>query len=100
VVTDASCGGAACPPLSEEEPCGTCPNKAACLDGACFTQYPYCSGPSYGVVANGGGVNACVCGSGSYAVCTTTGECPTDQVCILIPEGSGFVGHCLAGCPA
>ncbi|HET8523322.1 MAG TPA: hypothetical protein VFL82_08820 [Thermomicrobiales bacterium] len=98
VVTEASCDGAACPPLSEEESCGTCPDNAACLDGACFIKYPYCS--SYGVAANGGGVSACICGSGSDEVCTTTGDCPTDQVCILIFQGGSFVGRCRAGCPA
>jgi hypothetical protein len=100
VVTEASCGGAACPPLSEEEPCGTCPDTAACLDGACFTKYPYCSTGRFGVVANGGGVNACVCGAISNQVCTTTGECPTDQVCILTPSGGVYVGYCAVGCPA
>jgi len=52
------------------------------------------------VAANGGGVNPCVCSAGSYAVCDTTGACADGEVCILIFEGSGYVGHCFGGCPA
>jgi hypothetical protein len=109
VITEASCGGT-CPELSEsvscnEQPCGqicgetTCVPGGACLDGECFTQYPNCTS-SYGVVSNGGGVNACICGSGSGEVCETSGACPDGQVCILIPSGDGYTGYCYTGCPA
>jgi hypothetical protein len=77
----------------------TCAEGGACLDGECFTQYPNCAS-SYGVVSNGGGVNACICGNGSQAVCETSGQCQDGEVCILIPNGVGYTGYCFTGCPA
>jgi hypothetical protein len=109
-VTDCSYCGDACTSndacftaVCEGGSCGlapVCAEGAACLDGECFTQYPNCTS-SYGVVSNGGGVNACICGSGTFDVCETSGQCPDGQVCILIPNGDdSYTGHCYTGCPA
>lgn len=106
IVTDAWCGGEACPDLSESQACntqacgitcasGACTPEGACLDGECFTQYPNCGDGSFGVVANGGGVNACICGGGSQMACETSSQCLAGEVCIII--GSGV---CRTGCPA
>jgi hypothetical protein len=81
-VVSAGCGGA----------CGT---GGQLLDGTCFLAYPNCPG-SYGVAANGCGVNPCICGSGSLAVCGSSGECASGEVCILI----GSTGQCFGGCSA
>ena len=82
-------------------PNGTaCGTGGACLDGNCFLVYPNCNGGSYAVAANGGGVNACLCGdydSGSRASCTTTSDCPNaGEVCFAYAPG--FI--CNPGCPA
>lgn len=105
ILTDAWCGGEACPELSESQACntqacsvtcasGACTSEGACLDGECFTQYPNCSG-QFGVVANGGGVNACMCGPGTGQPCETTGDCNSGEVCIIVGTG-----RCYPGCPA
>ena len=99
IVSEAWCGGAACPALSEMQACntqacsimcasGACIPEGACLDGECFTQYPNCP-EQFGVVANGGGVNACICGNGSQKACESTGDCNFGEVCI-IAGGNSF----------
>jgi hypothetical protein len=99
-----TCNGTCTDLMTDEANCGACSHACsaggACLDGACFLAFPACTG-SYGVAANGGGVNACICGGSNGQVCTTTGDCPSGDVCILIPNGDGsYTGFCYGGCSA
>ena len=108
IVTDASCGGVECPPLSESEACNgdvcavicgsaVCTPEGVCLDGECFTTYPHCETGEYGIAANSGGVNVCICDDTAGHICETTSDCPHEYACIL--NGSG-IGNCFYGCSA